>query len=183
MSRKANEPFHVPSLAEADPDGYGVLVAKRAEQHDLGGEARKAVRSAERELDADNSREIRPGVAELLGDSGSTKADKRVALAAARQQAADVDAALLVIEQRIRDAKTAALRRAIAIVRPEFDRRMQALCDALKAADSAHREFDELCQSLEHEDISVGHLGPRPHFLGAAGDGRIAAFLKEAGHA
>ncbi|RLP21980.1 hypothetical protein [Mesorhizobium sp. YM1C-6-2] len=178
----AAEPYQVPTLAECD-ETYGTLVAKRGELHTAGGEARTARKAAERELAADTSREVRPGVAELLGDGPSAKALKRKAVAEAKQRESDIETALTVIEQRIRDARTAAVRAAVAKVRPEWDRRMKVLCDAFKVADAAHRDLWSLRQDLDAEDISPAHLGAWPFFLGEPADGRIASFLKEAGYA
>src|SRR5690606_13633958 len=135
LGKKKVEPFVVPTLAEADPETYGALIAKRAELQVKAGEARKAEKAAERELATDTRQDLRPAVAELLADGATSKPNKRQALTAAKAHASDVEAALSVIEQRIRDAKTVAVRAAIALVRPEFDRRMRSLCDALKLVD------------------------------------------------
>lgn len=176
------EPFRVPSLADVD-DVYAGLVAKRIELHAAAGEARIARRAAERELDADTSREVRPGVAALLGDGASAKALKRKAVADAKQLELDVAAALTVVEHRLRDAKTAAVRAATARVRPEWDRRVKTLCDALKVVDAAHRDLWSLRQDIEVEDIPPSQFGAWPFFLGASDEGKIANFLREAGHA
>jgi hypothetical protein len=59
------------------------------------------------------------------------------------------------------------------------------MVDAMKALDAAHRDFDDLCQEMEAEDLQFGHLGPKPYFLGSAREDtrRIAAYLQEAGYA
>ena len=174
--------YRVPSLAECDPDHYGALIAKRLELHSTASEARKARKDAERTLAEDTSRDIRPSVAELLGDGPSAKARKRQVVTEARQRETDFDAALAVIEQRIRDARSTAVRKAITVVKPEFDRRLQALCEILAAADVAHKEFAEFCEELEDAEISIGHLGARPFFLGDRHDSKIGTFLKEVGY-
>jgi hypothetical protein len=184
MTKKSTAPaeaFIVPSLAEVD-DVYGGLVAKRSELNTASSDARAARRAAERELEADESREIRPGVAELLGDGPSAKSTKREAVAAARQREIDINAALTVVELRLRDAKTAAVRAATACVRPEWDRRTKALCDALKVADAAHRDLWALRHELEAGDVPPTQFGAWPYFLGASDDEKIANYLREVGH-
>lgn len=179
---KKAEPYRVPTLAEAD-DTYGALIAKRSELNALSGEARAARKTAERELAADTSPEVRPGVAELLGDGPSAKSAKRKAVAEAKQREADVDAAMATLELRIRDAKTPAVRSVIAKVQPEWQCRMTALTDALKIVDAAHRDLWALRTDLEAEDVTHAHLGPWPFFLGESGESRVANFLKEVGYA
>jgi hypothetical protein len=183
LFKRKTEPYRVPSLAEADPETYGALAAKQLELNTLSGTARAARKAAERELAADTTQYVRPGVAELLGDGPSAKASKRKAVADAKQREADIEAALVTISQRIRDAKTPAVRAAVAKVRPEWNRRMGALCDALQVVDDAHRDLWSLRQDLEAEDISPAHLGPWPYFLGDADGSRISSFLKEVGYA
>lgn len=176
----------VPSLAEAD-DTYGALVARRGELNDKLRDATAAQREADAALAADSGSGVRAGVAELLGDEaeGSRRA-KAEALRKARQQVADIDDALTIVGQRLRDAHVAASRAACAKVRPEFSKRVKALAKALIAADEAHRALDDLFLALESEDIATGTLGQvRPYFLGGARDQqrRIATYLKEVAEA
>lgn len=175
---------YVPSLAEADPETYGKLVAKIAELNGTLSSAYVEKRTAEKALAAHEGPSLRVGVAELLGDdSVAGRASKVAAVREARQRVADIEAAITIAQQRLRDAKTAATRAVIPKVKPEWDKRTKALCDALKAAQTAHIAFDELRQALEAEEVSADHLGQRPHFLGDARDGHISRFLKEAGYA
>jgi hypothetical protein len=176
------EPFVVPSLADVD-DTYGILVAKRAELHAKLSDAAAANRMAEQELASDTSKEVSLAVSELLGDGPSAKTLKRRALADARQAVTDIEAALVEVDHRIRDAKPAALRAAIARIRPEWQKRTTALCNALAVAQAAHVELDSLRRDMEAEDVSSDHVGPRPYFLGDAKDGRIAAYFRETGYA
>lgn len=183
-SEQPVEPYIVASLTDVDP-GLGELVAKREQFHEEMRTAATEVRQAEKDLAGDTSVELRPGVARLLGDIDSPKSIKRLALKAAKERRADLDAAVSIIERRVADARPAANRAACAAVKPEFDRRLGALCDALRVVDAAHQEFDQLCQALEAEDIQYGSLGPRPFFLGGARepDRQIVRFLREAGNA
>jgi hypothetical protein len=175
------EPFRVPSLADVD-ETYGALVTRRSELNVKLSEAMQARRAAEKELAADTSREVRPGVAALLGDGESAKALKRRAAAEAKQAVSDIETALVEVERRLRDAKTAAVRSMIARVRPEWDKRTRELAETLKAAQAAHLRFEDLRLELEAEDVSSDYFGPRPFFLGDAKDGRIANYLREAGY-
>lgn len=176
-------PFKMPSLADAD-ETYAGLVAKRAELHAKNGLARKARIEAERDLAADASPEVPAGVAALLGDGPTSKSNKRQILAEARRLEADIQGALTVVEQRIRDAQPAALRAAVALARPEYDRRLRALTDALKVAAVAHRELHDFYMDCEAVEVSPDRFGPRPFFLGDARDGgKIGQFLKETSHA
>ncbi len=176
------EPFVVPSLAEAEPEVYGKLIEKRAELNQRVGEASSAASLAASELAADTSKEVRPAVAALLGDGQSAKSLKRRALAEARQLESDIEVAITEVERRIRDAKTPALRAVIARVRPEWEKRTKALCEALDVVKAAHVNLDDLRLALEAEDVSSDHIGPRPFFLGDARDGKIAAYFKEVGY-
>ena len=178
------EPYIVASLADCDP-AYGELIARRGHLREEMRITATAVRQAEKDLANDESVELRPGVAALLGDDTSPAAALRTTLREAKARRADLDAAVSILERRIADARTPANRAACAAVKPEFDRRMGALCDALKAADAAHQTLDELCMALEAEDIQYGSLGPRPFFLGGARepDRQIVRFLKEVGNA
>lgn len=175
---------HVPSLAEADPETYGKLTDKIAELNVTLSAAYAEKRTAEKELAAHEGPSLRVGVAALLGDdSVASRTSKVASVREARQRVADVESAITIAQQRLRDARTGAVRAVVARVRPEWTKRTKALCDALKAAQTAHTAFDELRQALDAEDVPSDHLGPRPFFLGDARDGHISRFLKESGYA
>lgn len=175
----APAPFRVPTLAEADPDNYGSLLQKRTELHSTLGEKRQRARILEKEIAADTSPAIRPGVAALLGDGPSTKSVRAAELKTINTEISDLEAAVTVVEQRIRDAKTPAVRCAIALVRPEWNRRRENMLAAMKALHSAYDEFNSLCLDLQAEDISTDHFGPRPFFLGDPKDGHLARFIRD----
>ncbi|RUV89198.1 hypothetical protein EOA46_22630 [Mesorhizobium sp. M1A.F.Ca.IN.022.05.2.1] len=175
------EPYHVPSLAECD-DVYAGLLSKRAELNERLRGLDAEARQIEKEIAADPTPEVRPSVAALLGDGPTAKAANRKKLADVRADRADHEVASRAIEQRIRDAKTPAVRKAIALVRPEWDRRQKELCEALAVVEKAHRSLNDLAEGLEAEDIGSSHFGNRAHFLGDARDGHIARYLKEAGY-
>ncbi|MET3523744.1 hypothetical protein [Mesorhizobium abyssinicae] len=158
---KPTDAYRVPSLAESDTN-YSTLIAKRTEL-------------------TDRFNELTPE--ELLGDEPGTKALNSKRLAEVRAEKSDHEVALKTVEQRIRDAHTAASRAACAAVRPEFGRRVKAMVAAMKALDVAHQSFHELCHDLDAEDIRYGQLGQvKPFYLGDATDParRIASYIKEA---
>jgi hypothetical protein len=179
----AAEPFRVPSLAEAD-EQYADLQQKLTALHEGLSKTTRDRSEAERKLAADTSPELPLRVSELLGDAPSPKARLRQEIAELKRREADIEEAIRIIGQRLRDAKTPALRKAIALVRPEWDRRMRSMIDTMRALDTAHRAFDDLCLDIEAEEIEPAHLGPRPYFLGGAREStrRIASYIKEAGY-
>lgn len=180
--KKPTEAFRVPSLADADT-GYAALQAKLSELRDRQGEALRESRSLEKAIAADPARDVRPSLAELLGDEPGAKSVNRKRLAEVKSLLADLEAALGVVEQRLRDAKTAASRAVCAIVRPEYARRVKAMIDAATLLDAAHKEYDDLRAQFELEDVAWGSLMPMtPAFLGDSNDPdrRIAKFIREA---
>lgn len=178
----AAEPYRVPSLAESDPD-YAALIAKKAELLDKHAELTRERRTLEKAIAADTSREVRPSIAELLGDEPGTKALNRKRVADIIALLSDIDAAIRTVEQRLRDAKTKASVAVCAAARPEYTRRVRAMVAAAKLLDAAHREYDELRHQFDAEDVSWGSLVPMtPGFLGASNeaDRRLARFIREA---
>ncbi|TIO04097.1 hypothetical protein [Mesorhizobium sp.] len=181
---KKSEPFIVPSLAEAN-SVYGELLAKRIDLNSVMSGRVAEQRRLEKEIAADTSREVRPSIAALLGDAPGSKALNRKRLAEVNSEIKDIESAMRILEQRIKDAHTAANRDACAILKPEFDKRIAAMVNAMRVLDAAHRDFDDLCGAAEAEDIRVAHIAPKPFFLGGAreADRRIAAYIREAGYA
>ncbi|TIW28766.1 MAG: hypothetical protein E5V63_03910 [Mesorhizobium sp.] len=175
------QPFHVPSLAECD-DVYASLLAKRGELNEGLRMLIATERQLEKDIAADTTPDVRPGVAALLGDGPTAKSANRQKLAAVRADKADHETASRAIEQRIRDAKTPAVRKAIALVRPEWDRRQRELCETLAVVQKAHRDLAMLADDVEAEDIGSSHFSQQPHFLGDARDGHVQRYLKEAGY-
>ncbi|MGO4832887.1 hypothetical protein AB4144_11430, partial [Rhizobiaceae sp. 2RAB30] len=176
------EPYRVPSLSESD-ETYAGLVAKKAELLDKQSAHTKERRELEKAIASDTSRDVRPAIAELLGDAPGTKALNRRRLAEVHATLRDIEAAMVVVDQRIRDAKTAASRAVCAAVRPEYAARVKAMVDAMRTLDGAHRAYDDLRHQLEMEDVSWGSLMPMtPAFLGESNepDRRIARFIREA---
>jgi hypothetical protein len=178
----AAEPYVVPSLAEVD-DVYAGLLTKRADLSAKMNALMTEKRALEKAIEADTSREVRPAIAELLGDEPGTKALNRKRLAEVRAEIADVDMAQTVLEQRIRDAKGAASAAVCARVRPEYAKRVQAMVAAARALDEAHAAYDELRNQFDAEDVAWTSLIPMtPAFLGASyePDRRLARFVREA---
>jgi hypothetical protein len=178
----AAEPYVVPSLAEVD-EIYAGLLTKQGELNNKLSALRQEKRTLEKAIDTDKSREVKPSIAELLGDEPGTKALNRKRLAEVRAEIADVEMALTVVDQRIRDAKGPASTAVCAAVRPEYAKRVKAMVEAAKMLDEAHKSYDELRFQFEANDIAWTSLRPMtPAFLGASNeqDRRLARFVREA---
>ncbi|TIL64489.1 hypothetical protein [Mesorhizobium sp.] len=178
--------YHVPSQAEALPE-LGSLLEKENEISASVRANRAELKLLERELAVDDTPEVHPDVAALLGDSPSSKASKRKAIADMRHRIAVGETALVEIQKRRHSLETKASLAVCDAVRPEIGKRVAALVAALQAADIAHGELNELILAIEAEGVSWAALGPiRPFFLNEPGSGRIAGYIKdvsEAGYA
>jgi hypothetical protein len=180
--KPAAEPFRVPSLAEASTD-YAALVAKRSELQTRQLELSRERRTLEKAIAADTSRETPTRVAELLGDRPGSKSLNRKRVAEIASVVSDIETAVSVVDQRIRDAKGAASQLVCAAARPEYARRVKAMVDAAKLLDAAHKHYDDLRFAFEAEDVSWGSLIPMtPAFLGSSmePDRRLARFVRDA---
>ncbi|KQZ99571.1 hypothetical protein ASD64_14665 [Mesorhizobium sp. Root157] len=178
----ASEPYRVPSLSEAD-GGYAALQVRRGELQDKQRELSTEQRALQKAIASDTSHEVRPSIAELLGDEPGTKAFNRKRLAKVNTDISDLDQALRVIDQRIRDARGAASRVVCASARPEYARRVRAMVAAMRTLDEAHKAYDELRWQLEAEDIAWTSLVPMsPVWLGSSNeaDRRITRFIRDA---
>lgn len=179
---KAADAYRVPTLEESS-DVYAALKTKKVEMSNEMSASVTERRGLEKQIAADTSREVRPAIAELLGDAPSGKALSRRRVAELKQREADLEAALRIVDQRLSDAHTEASRASCAVVRPEFAKRVGAMVEAMKALDTAHQSFEELCRDLEAEDIRYGQLGQvKPFYLGDATDParRIVSYIREA---
>jgi hypothetical protein len=65
-------------------------------------------------------------------------------------------------------AKGAASKKVRDIVRPEYGRRVAAVCEALKAVEASRLAYEELKSQLESADVAWTGLGPMS--LGFLGD-------------
>lgn len=180
---KKTEPaaeFRVPSLAEASGE-YAAIVDKQSELH-----ARQSTLAAERrELEAKIAAApapaYRPGVAELLGESVETTSAERARLKEISALDTDIRAALDILKARGDDARGKASMAVCDRVKPEYARRVAAICKALEAVHEARTAYVELIDQLEREDVSWGRLGPmQPNFLGDARDGHVQRYIREA---
>lgn len=172
--------YRVPALADISTE-YAELVAKRAalqaRQHAAASERRDVLRQIEEAPEP----AYRRGVAELLGERGDSTSVLRERLKELTALDRDLTQAIEVLRQRIQTARTAASREACALIRPEYGRRVIAICDALEAVAAARASYDELRDQLEAEDIAWGSLVPMvPTFLGDPRDGHVQRYLKEA---
>jgi hypothetical protein len=174
--------FRVPSLAEVD-SGYAALLQKQAELTSRQSDLEREKRAVEKEIAADTSREVRPEIAALLGDEPGSKSLNRRRVAEIRSEIADIEQAVIVLRQRLADARGRASTAVVAASRMEYARRVKAMVAAMQTLDAAHRAYDELRFQFEAEDIAWTSLIPMtPTFLGGSNepDRRIARFIREA---
>lgn len=174
------EEFRVLTLAEANPE-YAALVEKRqdllAQQASLNAERR----DLEQKIAEAPAPTMRPGVAALLGETSDSTTGLRARLGEVQRTLSDIDAAIEVIRQRLAVARTSASKAICQAARPEYGRRVAAICDALKAVAVARAAYDDLRNAFDCEDVSWGSLGPLDlRFLGDARDGQVERFIREA---
>lgn len=174
--------FVVPSLSDVDPV-YKDLSNRRAillgKQTSLTAERR----DIERELGAQGGSGYSASVAALLGEGDGTDpaVAKRARLAEIKKEAADVEAALSIVDRRLAEQKPQANTTAVEACRAEYGRRVAAMVEAFRAVQAAREAYDELRDQFEREDIRWSRLGPMsPNFLGDARDGHVQRFIREA---
>ncbi|WP_439496841.1 hypothetical protein [Bosea sp. (in: a-proteobacteria)] len=174
------EPFRVPSLAEASTE-YAGLIAKRAELLAQQSTLTAERRDLEQKIADAPAPAMRPGVAALLGETSDSTTGLRARLAEVQKLGADITAALEIVRQRLAVARGAASKTICAMARPEYGRRVAAICDALQALAAARAAYDDLRFEFDTQDVSWGSLVPMsPNFLGDARDGHIQRYLSEA---
>lgn len=118
----------------------------------------------------------------MLGERPPAKAAKRALVAELRRKEEIAGKAIEMLEKRIAAARPAAERAICVAARPEAEKRVAALLEALRAVDVAHVELNDMFLAIEAEGASTDGLGQiRPHFLGAAQDPqrKIASYLRE----
>ncbi|GAB4073183.1 hypothetical protein KHC28_15385 [Ancylobacter sonchi] len=176
----AAESYRVPPLTTV-PE-YAALIAKRAELLDKQTATIRERRKLEQGLATAPVPAYRAGVASLLGEDTVAQTSVHGRLSELSQLDRDVTAALTVLDQRLREARGRASRLVCDEVRPEYGRRVAALCRAMQALDAERKSYDELRSQLEVEDIAWSTL--RPMNLGWMGNafdgGHIEVFLKNA---
>lgn len=186
--KKTPAPIVVPSLADSDAEYKAILDRTAALNDELRNLRPERVR-LKAEIAADDSRDISPQVAELLGKPPSMKAENRKRLAEVNQRLTDIDTALGLLRAEQTRAESRASNSLCRAMRPEIGKRIAALIEKLRAVDIAHGELNDLVLQIEATGASVGTLGPvMPHFLGGARDAqrRIAGYIAtttEAGYA
>lgn len=187
----APEPFRVRSLAEADP-GYATLLEKQGELR----AARSRLDAEEGELlfklsnakpsDAPVNRRVAALLGEEVDESDPAVDGLRARFTACQAERRDVDAALRVVEDRLRAARMAASRVIAGEAEPEFRRRASALALALAAAYEAHLAVEEVIDALQRADVAFVRSpfmdGRAVPLFGHTWDrqGRVAAWFREA---
>jgi hypothetical protein len=178
----ATSEFRIPSLKEVDAE-YGALLDRRAALQTTHARLQAEIRQCQDELGRQPAPAFRPEVAELLGEEAGSASTLRTQIREKLAQVAHHEAALRVIEDRIRQAIGTASVKACERVRPEYGRRVQAICRALLALKEAYAELDSLKNGLESEDIQWTRLTPLlPTFVGSLRepDSHINRYFREA---
>ncbi|QDB99777.1 hypothetical protein [Mesorhizobium sp. 8] len=178
----AAEEFRVPSLEESST-AYAALIDKRQELDQLRSGLERERSDLIQQIEADTRTASTVRVAELLGDEGDgfSKSHARARVAEIARQLGDIEQAHRVIRERLSVERGAASVKICDQVRAEYGRRVAAICKALEAANAAHREYEQLKNDLEAEDVAWTRLMPMPpRFLGDVRDGHVHRYLREA---
>lgn len=175
--------FSVPSLAEVDKEYAELserLIAVRNEAAVTGRDVEALLADLRK---SPPSHAVRDGLAELIGDV-TVLDDRPQKLAALRARQRDLEDATEILSRRLADRRGPASRLACERVRSEYGNRIKAVCEALRAANEAHRQLDAFIDALEERDIQWLQLGVhRPVFLGdsrTGSGGHVERFLKDA---
>lgn len=180
FKKTTTEPFRVPALTEVDAE-YGALTEKQTELLQRQATVTAERRSIERQISAAPAPTFRPAVAELLGESSDSSSSLRTQAKGLLALEKDIASALEVIRQRLTTARGKASQLVCDVVRPEYGRRVAAICGALQALAEARAEYDNLRDEFDRNDVAWGSLGPVSlNFLGDARDGHIDRFIREA---
>ncbi|MGA0564468.1 hypothetical protein ACO2RV_18640 [Ancylobacter sp. VNQ12] len=186
----APEPFRVRSLAEADPN-YAAILEKQGELRSV----RSRLDAEESEIlfrlanDKPSDAPVNHRVAALLGDDvdeADPAADGlRARFTACQSERRDVDAALRVVDERLRAARGTASKLITADVEPEYRARVAALGAALAAAYDAHVSVEEIPAAMQRADVAFAPVfteGRATRIFGQPRDknGRVAAWFREA---
>ncbi|MBM2715475.1 hypothetical protein JQK88_30575 [Mesorhizobium caraganae] len=178
-------PFVMPSLEDSSP-AYAALIAKRLALNVARDKLQAERRKLEKEIALDTSTALRPAIANLLGDDEDSKSHNFKRVAEIHREVANIDSALEVLRERILTERGKASRIVYDAVRPEYGRRVSAVAKALEAVQAARRDYDDLRNMFEAEDIAWSALGPLTlGWLGDPRDGHIPRFLndvREAGY-
>lgn len=179
MKRPVNQPFTVPPLTTDTV--YRDLFSRQSALLEKQTKTVRERRELEQQIAEAPAPAYRPGVAELLGEDSDGQSALRARLKEVVASERDIETALEILAQRLREARTKASLVVCNAVRPEYGRRVAAIADALKAVASARAEYHQMRDELEREDIAWFSLVPMdPAFLGDARDGHIQRYLKEA---
>jgi len=175
------EPFTVPSLESVSTE-YARLVEQRtalsAEDTALREESERLYQTI-RTMPVPK---IPVAVAEKLGDAVEDSKSKLTArYREIERERAVIDAALTELRRRIDEAKGHASFTVCEMVKPEFAKRVTAICEALKAVHAARMDYVQLIDALNAEDVQWTRLGSVGlGFLGDHIDGHIQRVIREA---
>lgn len=186
LKKPTAEPYRVPSLAEVD-ETYRDLLQKQADLTSRESDLEREKRALEKAIAVDTSPDVKPAIAELLGDEPGSKAINRRRVAEIRKEIGDIETALQVLRQRISDARGRASTAVVAASRMEYSRRVKAMVEAVEALAEARAQYEALVDDFVANDIAWTSLTPlQPTFCGDRHDGHLQRWLRaarEAGYA
>jgi hypothetical protein len=177
----AKTTYTVPSLADASPI-YASLLAKRAELEQRQRDNAAERRTLEKQIATSHAPAVRPEIAALLGDDPIDDVSAwRKRFRELRGEDADIEAALGVLRGRIAEEASRASRAVCATVKPEYARRVAAVCRAVETLAAARAGYEDLRGQFEAEDVAWTSLVPMSlGFLGDPRDGHLPRLLRDA---
>jgi len=158
-TKAAPAELRVPSLSEAHAE-YG-LQQRRIDELN---ERLRALREEETTLigviASDTAPALKANVAALLGEVPSQKTENQRRLAEVRSLQGDVGEAIAITTRRRFELETPAAVAVFNAVKPEIDKRMAALLQALDAIGDASRAVDKVVDAIEREGAETSLLSP-----------------------
>jgi hypothetical protein len=123
----------------------------------------------------------------LLGDEPGSKSLNRSRVAEIRKELSDIEQAVVVLRQRLQDARGRASTAVVAASRMEYARRVKAMVAAIEALSVARDDYEALVDDFVANDVAWTSLTPlQPTFCGDRQDGHAHRWLRaarEAGYA
>lgn len=172
--------FNVPSLSEADSE-YGALSERYTALSNELAEISREADDLEADIRARRAPSIRPGVAELIGETVDlTLLERPRRLRELRQRVGDLEQAAEIIRRRRDDRLSAASLAACKATKAEYVRRVGKFVDALQAAKAAYDAAEEVLDALEREGVQVGYMPPARSSFFAGAENGVTRFVLEA---
>ncbi|OCJ03748.1 hypothetical protein A6U87_17590 [Rhizobium sp. AC44/96] len=172
--------FEVPSLADADSE-YGALSERYTTLSNELAQISRDADDLEADIRARRAPAMRPGVAELIGETVDLSLLERPKrLRELRQRAADLEQAVEIIRRRRDDRLGAASLAACKIAKGEYAKRIGKFVAALEAAKFAYDEAESVLDALEREGVQIGYMPTARTSFFAGNDNGVTRFVSEA---